>query len=137
MSIFSGLLAEGRLLALATTGPQRARALPNTPTLRELGQPVEAEAFWGTLAPAGTPVPIRERFAAALTKALAVPEVNQRLTGTLGVDVAPRLPRSAASRNSGRCIASKYPSRELGALQLLLGRFKMAVISDPFPGQSH
>jgi len=90
MSIFSGLLAEGRLLALATTGPQRARALPNTPTLRELGQPVEAEAFWGTLAPAGTPVPIRERFAAALTKALAVPEVKQRLTGTLGVDVAPR-----------------------------------------------
>jgi len=90
ISIFSALLGDGGLRALATTGPQRARALPNTPTLRELGQPVESEAFWGALAPAGTPAPIRARFAEALTRSLAVPEVAQRLGGTLGVDVAPR-----------------------------------------------
>jgi tripartite-type tricarboxylate transporter receptor subunit TctC len=50
--------------------------LPATPMLSQLGYPVEAEAFWGALAPAATPKPIQQRYAEAVKTALAVPEVS-------------------------------------------------------------
>lgn len=87
-SIFVQLIEQGTLRPLATTGPARMASLPEVPTLKELGHDVEAEAFWGALAPAATPRPILERYEAALRAALAVPAVQERLTRTMGIDLA-------------------------------------------------
>jgi len=89
-SIFAQQLETGSLRALATTGTVRVQMLPNTPTLTELGIPVQAQAFWGALAPAGTPAPIIQRYADAVRAALAVPEVAARIGGVMGIDIAPQ-----------------------------------------------
>jgi tripartite-type tricarboxylate transporter receptor subunit TctC len=58
------------------------------PTLAESGLRWEgAYAFWGILAPAGTPRPIVDKLVAELNKALKLPDVNRTLTETLGMDV--------------------------------------------------
>ena len=85
-------IASGRLRALAVTSPRRMAQLPDVPTVAELGVPgFEAEAWWGVLAPAGTPPAIVARMNAELTKALKVPAVQERLT-QMGVLVASSSP---------------------------------------------
>jgi tripartite-type tricarboxylate transporter receptor subunit TctC len=66
---------DGRMRALAVTGPQRLAALPDYPTLVESGLPgVEVENWYALLAPAGTPRDRIARIHAALSTALARPE---------------------------------------------------------------
>ena len=48
--------------------------------MRELGIPVDAEAWWGMLAPAKTPPDIIARMHAALSKALQEPAVQKSLS---------------------------------------------------------
>ena len=46
----------GKLKAIAVTSPQRAKALPDVPTVAESGYPgFEVETWFGLVAPAGTP----------------------------------------------------------------------------------
>jgi tripartite-type tricarboxylate transporter receptor subunit TctC len=90
VSVFAQQIQSGALAATATTGAHRTATLPAAPTLTELGYKVEAEAFWGALAPAATPAAFQAGYAEALRHALAVPEVAARLTTVMGVDVAPR-----------------------------------------------
>ncbi len=79
-------IRAGTVRALVQTGAVRSPAFPDAPTLTEAGVPgVTAEAFWGVLAPARTPEPIVARFHAALTRALAVPEVRAQLEETQAV----------------------------------------------------
>jgi tripartite-type tricarboxylate transporter receptor subunit TctC len=79
---------SGRLRALVTTGDKRSRTMPDVPTLAEVGVPgVSAHAWWGILAPAGTPKPIIEKLVLELNKALNLPDVNKTLTETMGMDV--------------------------------------------------
>lgn len=78
---------SGRMRALVLTGEKRSRTMPDVPTLTELGIPVAAYAWWGILAPAGTPRPIIGKLHAELVKAIRLPEVNKMLTETLGMDV--------------------------------------------------
>ena len=66
---------DGRMKALAVTGPQRLAALPDYPTLVESGLPgVEVENWYALLAPAGTPRDRIARIHGALTTALTRPE---------------------------------------------------------------
>ena len=52
----TGLLATGKLKALAVTGPKRVAVLPDVPTTKELGYDDLTFVGWfGLLAPAGTP----------------------------------------------------------------------------------
>jgi len=79
----------GKMRALALTGDKRSHTMPDVPTLSELGVPWQgAYAFWGILAPAGTPRPIVDKLVAELNKVLKQPDVNKTLTETLGMDVA-------------------------------------------------
>jgi len=80
----------GKLRALVQTGEKRSALMPDVPTLAEAGvRGVDpAYAFWGILAPAGTPRPIIDKLHAELVKALKLPDVNKTLTETLGMDVA-------------------------------------------------
>jgi tripartite-type tricarboxylate transporter receptor subunit TctC len=79
---------SGKMRALVLTGDKRSHTMPDVPTLGELGIPWQgAYAFWGILAPAGTPKPIIDKLVAELNKAIKQPDVNRTLTETLGMDV--------------------------------------------------
>jgi len=78
---------SGKMRALVLTGDKRSHTMPDVPTLKELGIDVVAHAWWGILAPAGTPKPILDRFHAELVKAIKLPDVNKMLTETQGMDV--------------------------------------------------
>ncbi len=87
-TVFAALLREGTVVPLAVTSATRFSSLPQVPTLAEVGVPgINSLAFWGMLAPATTPAPIRARMEAAVQQVLNTPEVRARLTDTLGVDV--------------------------------------------------
>jgi tripartite-type tricarboxylate transporter receptor subunit TctC len=83
----------GKLRALAVTGDKRSHVLPDVPTLAEQGFPdFSAYAWWGVLAPAGTPKAILDRFHSELVKALNQPDLRKQLTETLGMDLAASTP---------------------------------------------
>ncbi|NUA27900.1 tripartite tricarboxylate transporter substrate binding protein [Cupriavidus basilensis] len=72
---------QGKLKALAVTTPKRATALPDIPTVAESGLPGYAfESWFGVLAPAGTPKEIVAALNGEIAKALAAPEVRERLS---------------------------------------------------------
>ena len=77
----------GKMRALVLTGDKRSHTMPEVPTLREQGIDVVAHAWWGILAPAGTPRPIIDKLVSELNKALNLPDVNKMLGETLGMDV--------------------------------------------------
>ena len=71
---------NGKVRILAVTTPNRSPAMPNVPTLTELGYPQIALAqFVGLIAPANTPPAVLERLSAALQKVLVMPKVQQKL----------------------------------------------------------
>ena len=77
----------GRMRALALTGDARSHTMPDVPTLKELGIDVSAYAWWGILAPAGTPRPIIDRLHGEIVKAIKLPDVQRTLSETLGMEV--------------------------------------------------
>ncbi len=70
----------GRLRALAVSGAQRASSLPAVPTAAESLPGFEVLTWYGLFAPAGTPREIIARLHGETVKALASPDVKQRLT---------------------------------------------------------
>jgi tripartite-type tricarboxylate transporter receptor subunit TctC len=75
-----GQISSGTVAALAVLGERRAPGLPQVPTLAESGVAGFNVASWNALAaPAGTPPEIIARLNAAVRKAVAAPEVVQRL----------------------------------------------------------
>ncbi len=74
------LIQQGTVRALAVTGPRRADALPDVPTLDELGFPgIGINGFIALLAPAKTPVETRAKLNAAVNQVLTTPSVDRRL----------------------------------------------------------
>jgi tripartite-type tricarboxylate transporter receptor subunit TctC len=74
------MIQQGAVRALAVTGPRRAEALPDIPTLDELGFPGLGINGWiGLLTPAKTPPEIQARFNAAVNQIIATPNVDRRL----------------------------------------------------------
>jgi tripartite-type tricarboxylate transporter receptor subunit TctC len=75
-----GQIAAGKLRALATAAKRRASALPDVPTLEEVGIPdVDSSLWFGLLAPAGTPRPIIDKLAAAARTAMHAPDAVETL----------------------------------------------------------
>jgi tripartite-type tricarboxylate transporter receptor subunit TctC len=95
---------SGKLRALVQTGEKRSALMPEVPTLAEAGvRGVDpAYAFWGILAPAGTPRPIVDKLHAEIVKAIKLPDVSKTLTGTLGMDVAALSPEASEKFISGQ-----------------------------------
>jgi tripartite-type tricarboxylate transporter receptor subunit TctC len=74
-------VAAGRLRALAVAAPARSSALPNVPTLDELGiQGVHTLTYYGVLAPAGTPKDIVDKLNAEINAILKSDDMRARLT---------------------------------------------------------
>ena len=77
----------GKLRALAVTSPKRVAALPDVPTVAELGYPKATVFGWvGLHAPAGTPADVLQKLQAAAAQAMRDPALAERLHG-LGADV--------------------------------------------------
>ena len=95
VAALSANVKGGKLRALAVTGEKRSQVMPEVPTLAEQGlRGFSAYAWWGILAPAGTPKPIIDRFHAELAKALGQPDLRKQLTETLGMDLAVSSPEA-------------------------------------------
>jgi tripartite-type tricarboxylate transporter receptor subunit TctC len=76
-------VAAGKIKVLAQSLAQRAKLLPDYPTLKETGIDVEADAWNGLIAPAKTPDAIIAKIHAAVVDALARPEVREKLATQL------------------------------------------------------
>jgi tripartite-type tricarboxylate transporter receptor subunit TctC len=101
IGIASGLpfIKEGKLLALAVSSAKRSPTLPDVPTTLEAGYKNSDYNYWtGMLVPAKTPRDIVDRLHAEVTKALALPDVQQKLAKT-GVEPAPLTPTEMDAMN--------------------------------------
>jgi tripartite-type tricarboxylate transporter receptor subunit TctC len=97
---------QGKLRALAVTTPARAGALPDVPTVAEAGLPGYAfDSWFGVLAPAGTPKEVIQAVNAEIGKALASPDVRERLAA-----------QGAEARASTPQEFSSYIQAEIGKL---------------------
>ena len=75
-----GLVRDGLARALAVTSPARVPTLPDVPTVAEAGVPeYEMSAWYGIMAPAGTPRTIVERLQHEIAAAIHEPEVRGRI----------------------------------------------------------
>jgi tripartite-type tricarboxylate transporter receptor subunit TctC len=83
----SAQMKAGKLRPLAGFGARRAPALPDVPTMKELGYDVEFYLWVGMFAPKGTPAPIITALRDASKKAAADDKFKQAMTN-LGQDVA-------------------------------------------------
>jgi tripartite-type tricarboxylate transporter receptor subunit TctC len=73
-------LQAGKVRPLAVTSPNRLFVLPDAPTMREAGfDGIELHAWFGLVAPAGTPEPIVGKLNAAFVKAIRNPEVVKQM----------------------------------------------------------
>ncbi|HKA42643.1 MAG TPA: tripartite tricarboxylate transporter substrate binding protein [Burkholderiales bacterium] len=96
-SVFPQVRA-GRLKALAVTGPKRAAAAPNLPTVAESGFPgFEVTNWHGLLFPAGTPEPVITVLHDEAVKALELPDVRDQIERQ-GLEVSVSGPREFAAR---------------------------------------
>lgn len=87
----------GRLVALASSGVRRSDLAPDVPTLSELGfKGVEADLWYGMLAPTGTPPDVIKKINTDMRKALALPEVKTALVAQ-GMEIAPSTPEAMAA----------------------------------------
>ncbi|OVZ59700.1 Tat pathway signal protein [Pigmentiphaga sp. NML080357] len=71
----------GKVRALAHWGTGRLEALPDVPSLTELGHPVRFAQWSGLFAPAGTPAPVVARLRAAAKAAASDPKVLGAIQG--------------------------------------------------------
>lgn len=82
-------IRSGKVKALAVMSKKRIAALPDVPTLDELGiKDFEVTAWQGLFVPKGTPADIVSRLSAEMNKAITTPEVKARLED-FGLEVLP------------------------------------------------
>ena len=85
-------IKDGRLIPIVVAAPARLTQLPSVPTFKEVGlEPVNRMAYYGVLAPKGTPREVVDKVAAAVKKALEDASVRKRIedTGSLIVGNSP------------------------------------------------
>ena len=90
----------GKLRVVAVLGGARQAAMPDVPTFAELGLAgFEDVPYYAFFAPAGTPQAEIDRFAAALARVIATPEVKDKLTAWgLTVGLLPQAQLAARER---------------------------------------
>lgn len=96
----------GKVRPLAVTTAKRSSTAPQVPTMAEAGMPGYETSTWGgVLAPAGTPRAVVDKLNAEINKALAAPDVRERL------------------QNAGIEPAGGTPAQFAGFLQLEMGKW--------------
>lgn len=92
-----GQIKTGKARALAVTTAQRVPELPEVPTLAETYPGFETVAWFGVLAPAGTPADIVQQVNGEINKALASADIQTRLKA-VSCAPAPGTPDTFATR---------------------------------------
>ncbi|UXC20568.1 Bug family tripartite tricarboxylate transporter substrate binding protein [Comamonas squillarum] len=88
----------GKIRVLAVLGGKRQQALPDVPTLSELGLPgLEDMPYYGIYAAAGTPPEMVQAVSQAVAKAVAAPDVHEQLVG-MGLSVGYMTPEQLLAR---------------------------------------
>ncbi len=92
-----GLVQDGKVRALAVTGPERSKIFPDLPTVAEAALPGYAAVLhYGIVAPARTPKPVVDKLAAALRVAIASPDVASKIAAD-GAEVMGMTPEQYAA----------------------------------------
>ena len=92
VGVFLPYVRNKQVRPLAVASEQRSAAMPDVPTLSELGLNVSANTWWAVFAPTGTPQNILDRFHAELAKALDAPDIKKMLTETFGMEIVASSP---------------------------------------------
>jgi len=97
MPIQLPMIRAGKVRPLATSGAQRAAALPDLPTIAEAGVPgYEVNVWYGLFAPRGTPPALANKVAGDVAAVMKAPENRDRFIG-LGVDPEGATPEAFAT----------------------------------------
>ena len=103
-------IRSNRVRVIAVAGPKRVPAVPDVPTLVESGiKDGDSLVWFGMAAPLKTPQAIVRKLNAGVTNALAIPDVQRRLTD-LGMEIVGGPPEAAA----------KFVREEAGRIRSLL-----------------
>ena len=87
----------GKVRALAVTTAQRSKLAPDLPTIAESGLPdFDISTWFGVFAPAGVPRDVVERLHAEFTRALAAPDVREKMLA-LGAEPVGNRPEEFAA----------------------------------------
>ncbi|GGJ43829.1 Bug family tripartite tricarboxylate transporter substrate binding protein [Neoroseomonas lacus] len=109
------MVRDGRLRLLAVSNAERAAAMPDVPTARELGFPtLELESFPGLFGWKGMPMVLRDEIAAYMRDIIAEPAVTERL---LAIGLVPRPSTRARFEADLRHVGALYAeaARRYGA----------------------
>ncbi len=90
-------IKAGRLRALAVTGAKRSELFPDLPAIGEVYPGYEMTIWLGLFAPAGTPEPVLARLREEIAKALASPDVKDKLNNAGGLQAFPTSPAEFAA----------------------------------------
>lgn len=102
MAMFSGTssapqIRAGKLRGLAVTGAKRSVAFPDLPTIGEFYPGYEVTIWLGLFAPASTPPAVLNRLRADINKALAQPDLKEKLTVAGGLETFATTPGEFAA----------------------------------------
>src|SRR4029077_7543550 len=90
--------SDGKLRVLAVNSVKRTAAMPDVPTIVEAGFPgINGDSWVGVLVPAGTPKDIIALLQREIAKALALPDMKERLVA-LGCDAVASTPEEFGAR---------------------------------------
>ncbi|MCC6531064.1 MAG: tripartite tricarboxylate transporter substrate binding protein [Burkholderiales bacterium] len=104
----------GRVTLLAVTSKDRAKALPDVPTLAELGFPfMDISQWFGAVAPAGMADDIVAKLSAAFNKALTDQKTVQRLFSS-GLETVGGTPEDMGRRMSAETLLWAKAAKEAG-----------------------
>ncbi len=103
---FKPLAESGKLRGLAVTSNERSAAVPDLPTMKELGlkAPGDVSSFIGVLAPAGTPPEIVDKLSSALHDIMQKPDIQQRFVENYGLT-----PMGTTAAAFANVLKSNYP----------------------------
>jgi tripartite-type tricarboxylate transporter receptor subunit TctC len=80
VGFYSRQLSGGKIKLVAVANPNRLKNFPNVPTFAEAGYPdVNLPGWGGILLPAGTPLPIVEKFSKEIQRIVTLPDVQSRI----------------------------------------------------------
>jgi tripartite-type tricarboxylate transporter receptor subunit TctC len=97
ISAMQPLAREGKARALAVTSPRRWPSVPDLPTMIELGyKDFDSSAWFGLMAPAGTPQTIIDKLHQEAVRILARADVRERF-GALGMEPIGNTPAEFAA----------------------------------------
>ena len=93
----SSQIKAGKLRALALTGAKRSAEFPDLPTIGEFYPGYEVTIWLALFAPAATPDAVIERLRGAVAKALASPDVKEKLNAAGGLEPFATAPEQFAA----------------------------------------